>query len=293
MKYDLPRLIAQRTKRRQFTFGTPDPLKRDQDALLRIYLRVIRHWEGARGRLVEAYGRELENAPYMDHKAPLGTVYDTIDDLQAEIDREAGWFQSVFLSLEVQITAWTGSIEAWHRSKWRGSILSASGVDVDTMLYAGDVQQTVLASIRGQLELIRDVNDQQRARMAEAIFRGLNQRMPAREVAKELQAITAFGRKRSLLIASVELQKIATALDRERQAEAGLKSFKWFHSKKKHPRNWHVARNGKIYDWKTRKQVGGDEVIPADDMAGIPIRCGCRAAGYLEIEGVDDDGNPI
>lgn len=283
MKFDLARLIAQRTKRRQFTFGTPDPLKRDQDALLRIYLRVIRHWEGARGRLIEAYGRELGNV----------LMRDSVDDMQAEIDREAGWFQSAFLSLEVQITAWTASVEAWHRSKWRGSILSASGVDVDTMLYAGDVQQTVLASIRGQLNLIADVNEQQKSRMAEAIFRGLNQRMPAREVAKELQAITAFGRKRSLLIASQELQKIATALDRERQAEAGLKSFKWFHSKKKHPRNWHVARNGKIYDWKTRKQVGGDEVIPADDMAGIPIRCGCRAAGYLEIEGVDDDGNPI
>lgn len=283
MRYNLAQLLRARTKRRQFIFGTPDPLARDRDALLRIYLRVIRHWEGARGRIAEAYGRELDNV----------LTRDSVDDLQAAIDSEASWFSRIFLTLEVAIAEWTAGLEAWHRSKWRGSILSASGVDVDTMLYAGDVEQTVLASIRGNLELIRDVNEQQRSRMAETIFRGLNQRLPAREVAKELQAITQFGRKRSLLIASVELQKISTALDRERQLEAGITQFKWVHSKKLHPRAWHKARDGKVYDWKTRKEVGGDEVIPADDMAGVPIRCGCRAAAHFVIEGVDDDGNPI
>lgn len=284
MRYNLARLIAQRTKRRKFTFGTPDPLARDRDALLRIYLRVIRHWEGARGRLVGAYERELS-----------GLTRDSVEDIQSAIDQEASWFDRIFLELQVAITEWTAELEAWHRSKWRGSILSASGVDVDTLLYAGDVEQTVEASIRGQLALIRDVNEQQRAKMTEAIFRGLNQRLPARDVAKELQAITQFGRKRSLLIASVELQKIATALDTERMAEAGLDQFVWRHSGKKHPRIWHKERNGKRYNLATRKQSDGrgDETIPADDMPGIPIRCGCRKQAYLEIEGVDDDGNPV
>lgn len=281
MKYNLPALLRARTKRRQFTFGTPDPLARDRDALLRIYLRVIRHWEGARGRIVEAYGRELDNV----------LTRDSVDDLQAAIDSEASWFSRIFLSLEVAIAEWTAALESWHRSKWRGSILSASGVDVDTMLYAGDVEQTLGSVIRQNVALIKDVNQQQIDRMTGIVFRGLNERLPARDVAKQLAEVTGFGRKRALLIASDQLQKAATALDSERMYEAGITKFRYRHSGKLHARPWHKARNGKIYDLRTRKQVDGDDVIAADDMPGMPIRCGCKKQAYFEIEGVDDDGN--
>lgn len=284
MKYNLPQLLRSRTKRRQFTFGTPDPLARDHDALLRIYLRVIRHWEGARGRILAAYTLTGINDGY---------TLDGIDDIQATIDSEASWFERVFLSIEVAFQSWSADLEAWHRSKWRGSILSASGVDVDTMLYAGDVEQTVGAVIKQNIALIKDVNAQQADRMAGIVFRGLNERLPARDVAKQLAEVTGFGRKRALLIASDQLQRAATALDTERMAEAGITSFIWKHSAKRHPREWHKARNGKRYDLRTRKEVGGNEVIPADDMPGIPIRCGCKKQAYFEIEGVDDDGSPV
>lgn len=263
MKHNLPQLLRARTKRRKFTFGTPDPLARDRDALLRIYLRVIRHWEEARGRILAAYGRELDNV----------LTRDSVDDLQDAIDSEASWFSRIFLSLEVAIAEWTAALEAWHRSKWRGSILSASGVDVDTMLYAGDVEQTLESVIRQNVALIKDVDAQQAQKMTGIVFRGLNERLPARDVAKQLAEVTGFGRKRALLIASDQLQKAATALDSERMYEAGITQFVWRHSGKKHPREWHKARNGKRYDLRTRKEVGGDEVIPADDMPGIPIRC--------------------
>lgn len=294
MKYNLPQILRARTKRRQFTFGTPDPLARDRDALLRIYLRVIRHWEGARGRIVEAYGREVEYRLHRDTLIYKGfTVSDSTDDLQAAIDSEASWFSRIFLSLEVAIQGWSESLENWHRSKWRASILSASGVDVDTMLYAGDVEQTLESVIRQNVALIKDVDAQQAQRMTGIVFRGLNERLPARDVARQLAEVTGFGRKRALLIASDQLQKAATALDTERMYEAGITQFVWRHSLKRHPREWHKARNGKRYDLRTRKEVGGDEVIPADDMPGIPIRCGCKKQAYFEIEGVDDDGNPV
>lgn len=283
MRYNLAQLIARRTKRRKFTFATPEPLKRDRDKLLAIYLRVIRHWEEARGRILAAYTRELDTV----------LARDSVDDIQVTIDSEASWFERVFLSIEVAFQSWSADLEAWHRSKWRGSILSASGVDVDTMLYAGDVEQTVGAVIKQNIALIKDVNAQQADRMAGIVFRGLNQRMPARDVAKELAAVTGFGRKRALLIASDQLQKATAALDTERMAEAGIGAFTWRHSGKLHPREWHKARNGKRYNLRTRKEVGGDEVIPADDMPGIPVRCGCRKQAYFEIEGTDDDGNPI
>ena len=268
------------TKRRTFTIRTPEPLQRDRDRLLRMYLRVIRHWEGARSRIVAAYERELG---FRDS----AIVADAVGDLSEAIDSEGNWFTRLFVELRAEIEEWALLTEQWQRGKWRGGVLSATGVDLETMLYAGDVQQTVEASIQSNLALIRDVNDQQSAKMKEAVFRGLNQRLPARDVARELSSITGFGRKRATLIASVELQKISTALDTERQYQAGITQFEWKHSRKLHPRPWHKAREGKIYDLETRKQVGGDEVIPADDMPGIPIRCGCRKQAHLDLDAME------
>lgn len=293
MKYSLPTLLRVRTKRRQFTFGTPDPLARDRDALLRIYLRVIRHWEGARGRLVEAYGRGLDTMQGINDSYTSRGINDSVDDLQAAIDSEASWFSRIFLTLEVAIAEWTAGLEAWHRSKWRGSILSASGVDVDTMLYAGDVEQTLESVIRQNVALIRDVNQQQIDRMTGIVFRGMNERLPARDVAKQLAEVTGFGRKRALRIASDQLTKAATALDTERMLEAGGTKFRYRHSGKVHFRPWHKARNGKIYSLKTWKQVDGDDYIEPDDRPGIAIFCGCKKEMVVDIEGVDDDGNPI
>ena len=292
---NLPQLLRARTKRRTVTIDVGDPLKRDRDKLLRTYLLVIRHWEGARQRLVRAYERELGRMTNLDHM-PLangnGQMRDSISDLQAEIDEASGFFTRIFATLTLQIEDWASVVEWWHRGRWRNSLLSASGVDLQTVLQAGDVDQTLRSVIQQNVELIKSVNAQQAERMTGAIFRGLNERKPARELAKELRAITGFGRKRALLIASDQLQKAATALDTERMFQAGITKWKWKHSGKVHYRPHHKARDGKLYYLGSRKAVEGDEVIPADDMPGVPIRCGCRKVSYIELEDVDDEGNP-
>lgn len=281
MKIPLATLIARAgTKRRTFSVQSYEPLRRDRDALLRIYLKVVRHWEGARARIATAYGWNISNMQD-------GMLYDSVGDLTGLIDQEGSWFTRIFVELREEIEAWTLATEAWQRGRWRGAVLSATGVDLDTMLYAGDVEQTLEAALEGNLALIKDVNEQQLSRMKEAVFRGLNQRLPARDVAKELQAITGFGRKRSIRIAGDQLSKLASALDRERQYQAGITQIEWVHSRKKHPRDWHVARNGKIYDLQTRKQVDGDEVIPANDMPGMQPFCGCRARAHLDLDAME------
>lgn len=275
MTPNLPQLLRASTKRRTVTIDTGDPLKRDRDRLLKVYLQVIRHWEGARQRLVRAYERELANYTTADeiNRRQVQVFGDSISDLQAEIDEESGFFTRIFATLTLQIEDWASVVEWWHRGRWRNSLLSASGVDLDTVLHAGDVDQTLQSVIRQNVELIKSVDAQQAERMTGAIFRGLNERKPARELAKELRAITQFGRRRALTIASDQIQKAATALDTERMYQAGITKWKWLHSGKVHYRPHHKARNGKLYYLKTRKAVDGDEVIPADDMPGIPIRC--------------------
>lgn len=259
------------SRRRAFTIRTREPLKRDRDRLLAVYLRVVKHWESAIPRIMEAYEREL-----------VTYTRDAISDLEDAVNQEAGWFTRLFVTLQAGITDWAVELEQWQRGVWRGATLSATGVDLGTMLYAGDVTQTVESVITQNIGLITDVDAQQASRMKDAVFRGLNGRYPARDVAKELQGITGFGRKRALLIASDQLQKATQALDTERMYQAGVTQFEWTHSRKLHPRNWHKARQGKIYDLQTRRAIDGSETIPADDMPGIPVRCGCRKLAHID-----------
>ncbi len=48
------------------------------------------------------------------------------------------------------------------------------------------------------------------------------------------------------------------------------------HSRKKHPRKEHVARDGNVYKWT-------DPAI-IDDKPGYAPFCGCRAAFVLELD---------
>lgn len=281
-KVPLARMIAATgTKRRRFVIRNREPLKRDRDHLLGIYLRVVRHWEGAIPRIVEVYERNARAD---------GLISDTAEDIVTEaIDSEASWFERVFFDLRILVADWAGYVEAYQRSRWTKAIFSATGVELDTLLEAGDVSMTVRERIAANLELVRDVNAQQRQRMVQAVYNGYSQRLSAREIAKELQAVTGFGRKRAMLIASNELTTLVSQLDRERMHQAGITEFVWRHSGKLHPRTWHKARNGKRYNLETRKQSdgNGDEVIPKDDMFGVPIRCGCVGDSWLDLDAME------
>jgi uncharacterized protein with gpF-like domain len=83
--------------------------------------------------------------------------------------------------------------------------------------------------------------------------------------------------------------KLASALDAERQRQAGMDVWKWNHSDKLHPRPEHVARDGKLYadEPEHRGKLGnGQEVlVPPPDRPGELPFCGCVRQAVLVFEG--------
>lgn len=280
MKIPLARLAREKTKRKRIVFGaTPTPRKMDEVRLYRIYMTVVNAWRDFVPRAIAEYERTL---------AFNEIVRDSEDTLNAAIEAEAQSVSRLFVTLELALRDWTVEVEAWQRGKWRGAALSATGVDIGTMLYSQDVAQTLEQRIAANVALIKDVSAQQQSQFTRIIFDGLSQRLPARDVAKQLQGVYAIGRKRAILIASDQLQKAAVALDRERQYQAGGgREFVWQHSGKKHPREWHKARNGLTFKWAGKP--GEEGYVPPDDLPGIPIRCGCRARFVLDLERMPDE----
>lgn len=275
MALNLPTLARQSGMRRNITLRPTEPTQANATSLAAIYAPAWRIWSENIDRIMAGY----DPPPLAD-----GLTRDSIDDIQSAIDAVADFFRTRLVTvITPALRDWSISVERWHRSKWVATVNAGTGIDLSTILTAQEVQEPLSAWLARNVALVRNVSEQAHGRIADAVFRGYQQRLPAREVAKEIREAVGLGRDRALRIASDQNTKLSAALDRERQAEAGIEWFRWRHSGKRHPREWHRERDQKVYDLRTGKARDDDETIPADDRGGVPPFCGCREQAYIPL----------
>ncbi|WP_375178191.1 hypothetical protein [Sphingobium yanoikuyae] len=240
------------------------------------YMPVVNAWANALPRINAAYERSLSEL-----------TQDSPADVRAEIDGAAEAINRLILILTPQVRDWALRVEKFVRTRWRGAILSAVGVDLDVVMGPEDARETLETVLERNVALIRDVSAQAQGRISDAVFRGLSERRPARDVAKDIRAVVDMGRDRSIRIASHQLSALSSDLARERRRDAGLEVFAWHHSRKLHPRTEHQRRDGNLYTENPAlvgKKVDGRTVLAApqaSDRAGIPPYCGCRERAVL------------
>lgn len=265
MKYDLTSRLNRRS-RRPIALSNIAPTKAQAGDLAAIYLRIIAAWQARIPGIVAEYERSIGEMT-TDSAATTGGE---IDSVAAEIHR-------LVLLLTPDLRQWAVRMEQVHRGKWTRSVLSATDVDLNTVLTAGDVDDTVGASVNWNVSLVRDVSEELRRKIANSVFAGFQRRAPAAEIAKEITEVTGMARSRSVRIASDQTVKLGARLNQARQEQAGITHFVWVHSGKAHPRSWHLARNGKQYSW-------ANPGIPRDDLPGVPPYCGCTARGIVTFD---------
>lgn len=243
------------------------PTQAQERDLLAIYMRVVRGWLSEWGdRILPEYSRTLAGLP---------AIGDSVEDTGAVIDEASTAMSRLVLSLGADLENWTVLVERWHRRQFASSFVPA-GVRLDTLLGAGEVRATLQATLADNVSLIRSLDDQMRNGISGAVFRGLSNRTPARDVAREIRKVAEVGKSRADLIAADQLQKLSARLDQERQQQVGAEEFEWLHSRKRFPRPEHVVRNGKKYRW--------DSTIGKTDPPGRAIRCGCRSRPVIDLD---------
>ncbi len=266
MRYDLAGMARRAgVRRRGITFAPIQSTRAQANDLAAIYNRMLAPWYGARERIEAAYDRELARV--------LQT--DAIDDLTALFNDLGREVQRLVLELTPSLQEWALRTESVHRGKWARTVLAGAGVDIRYLIGPQDAQETIAAFLARNVALVRDISAQAQGRIADAVFRGLQQRTPAREVGKLIAEATGMARKRAVRVAADQGVKMSSALDRQRQREAGLDHWKWRHSGKRHPRVNHLARNGNMYT---------DETAPEDEPGELPF-CGCVRQGVLVLDG--------
>ena len=285
MRFSIAALSAKRNRRRRAVTirDIRPPAVLASDLFRAAYLPVVEHWTAGLPRIEATYARALSSL-----------TTDSPADAQSALDDIASAFDRLFMLLTPELRDWAFRVESWQRRKWTAAVLSASGVDLSTMLGVGDVRQTVEATVAWNTSLIRDVSDQMRQRIGNAVFAGLRARTPAAELARTIREAVGMGRRRSMLIASDQLSKLTGALAQERRRQAGIDVYRYRHSGKLHPRSWHRGRDGLIFAEEAfdgERRVNGEVVhapIAPDDRASIPPWCGCREQAVIDWDNLLD-----
>jgi SPP1 gp7 family putative phage head morphogenesis protein len=230
--------------------------------LAAVLVRMPDFWISAIDRILAHY----DPAPIT--RDSLFGLGDILEQLRQEADR-------LVVAMTPALQEWAVRMERWHRDRWSANVLTATGVQLDTVMTQGDVAEPIEAFVQRNVALVRSVSDEARGRISDIVFRGFQARTPIAEVARDLRGAADLGRARAIRIAADQSQKLSATLDQERQIQAGLTSYVWKHSHKRNPRLVHVARDGKVFSW--------DEP-PADGPPGTQPYCGCRAQGYIDLD---------
>lgn len=273
MKIDLKRQVKAAGYRRSYVeLPRIEPTKAQETQLAKLYIAVVRVWSKAsREGILSAYRNEINRLNAND-----GMMFDNIGDIEIEIDAAEREAVSAVLSFRSLFREWADSVQLWHMRRFVSSLKYATNVDLSTQLYAGDTVETIEDLVARNVALVRNVSDQARGRISDIVFRGVQNRTPARDVARELREAIGLSRDRSLRIAIDQSQKLSSALDKERQLQVGMTSFRWMHSGKRHYRPEHLARDGKIFSW--------DSDVAKNDPPGYAPFCGCKARGVLDLD---------
>lgn len=267
MTFDLPTLARKQGRRRDITLRPILPTQANALELAALTTQAATIW---RERL------DLILAGYDPEPLPTGDtlVRDDAGQMSAAIEGTAADFLTrLAVIITPGLRRFAARVEQWHRSKWIAAVNAGAGVDLASVLTSLPMQETLESFVARNVALIRNISDQAQGRIADAVFRGYQNRTPVREVAKELREAVDFGRQRAVRIAADQNAKLAAALDDERRAEAGITEYRWRHSGKLHYRPEHKARDGKVFK-------NGQ---PAGDTPGQAPWCGCRAQAYLRI----------
>lgn len=263
MRVDLASLARQQGYRRKRTVFRPIvPPRTLGDELARILL--------AAGPAIWAEALPAINAAYAQALSELKT--DSARDVKTEIDLTATRSANIFAEVTARIVRWVSRVESWHRGKWV-SLISPTGVDLSTVIHSGDVAETIDTVVARNVALISDVSAQAQARISDIVFRGLQERAAAADVARDIRDAVDMSRRRSILIAGDQLQKLTSTLDRERMAQVGIEKYEWQSSGKVNAREEHEARDGNIYN------LGEPE-----DEPGELVNCGCKRKPILSLE---------
>jgi len=263
--YDLKRLMRARGIRRPSVTLQPQYLALYEEAeLAKATLAPVRVWETSRTTLMAAYEGALSQMTRDSATTDMEAAILTLDEAA----------QRAVVDARLLVEAWIANLTGRHARRFAALVRSATRIDpfpyIDVQANADDIA-AYLARITS---LITDISQQARKDVSEVVWRSITNRVPTRQVAKEIAERLQIARNRALFIASDQANKVHAFLTEIRQEEAGIDEFMWETAKDTRVRPEHQVLQGRVFKWKKPPSVG---------LPGTPPRCRCTGRAHIDL----------
>lgn len=252
---EFEKLLKQQGRKTRVEVDMPSLPRTFEKELAGLYTQAIRTWAAAiTESVVEAYGREL-------------ALRD--DEVETEI-------QAIDRTMVQIIATFTRSWRDWatraarnHYRTLARKLRYATNIELTSVMSAPDgTDATIEDLLKWNVELVRNITEEARQRIASAVYSGLTNRTPVAIVAKEIKEATGISTERAKRIASDQTVKLSSSLDAQRMKDLGVDGYIWAHSRKANPRLEHKDRDGKFIKF-------GSEIDKTDPPGAAPF-CGCK-----------------
>lgn len=177
-----------------------------------------------------------------------------------------------------------GGIATKNKKEFNKVIEKAVGVDLSAILVDEGLNDFLDAQVNKNISLIKSIPDEYFKSIETTVMNGVanGQRWEqiAREIGgvKDISSVNGKLQNRIKLIVRNETSNINASINKRRQEQLGVESFKWVTSGDERTRQSHQKLNGKIFDWDKLPTVDGVKTSP-----GQPINCRCIAVPVIQL----------
>jgi SPP1 gp7 family putative phage head morphogenesis protein len=270
----------------------PTPQPKRLDAARRAPGKQVKTLDAVRPNagLAIAYQRKLESlvddmqasllywlkSAYRANTPELASDAVPANELNAKMRELSRRWQRNFNRGSGELAEWFAKSSADRTDTALHAALSRAGFSVRFTLSDG-ARDVINATTFENVSLIKSIAQQHLAEVEGIVMRSVSQGRNLRTLTDELQVRYQITRKRAVRIAHDQTNKASASIQRTRQRELGVTEAVWKHSNGgKHPRESHVAMDGKRYDVNEGALIDGKRIWP-----GTEIWCRCYSKAVL------------
>lgn len=198
-------------------------------------------------------------------------------------DADRSWFtrlQSLSVALQ-RVASETASrildLEAKrHTETFMATAKRSLGIDLRAVVTQEDLAEYLQTKAAENAALIQNLSEDMVKRIETTVYQNSIAGNSVTTLRKQLTEQFGIADRRAKLIATDQTNKLNSDLNRIRQQQAGVTSYRWMTSHDERVRELHRRLDGKTYKW--GQATGAEGGLPP----GQPIRCRCVARGIVE-----------
>ena len=168
-----------------------------------------------------------------------------------------------------------GNADRENRRRFYSAMEDAAGIDLQSVLNNEGLENTLAATTRENVNLIKSIPAQYLKDIESIVFTETVKGSNAGSMIKQISEKGGVSERRAKLIARDQTSKFNAALTQKRSENLGVEEYVWRTAEDDRVRPTHAANNGKTFRWDSPPPKTGH---PSDD-----VQCRCYAESILKL----------